>query len=77
MLMVAMAWPSQALAQTPKPPPAESDPQVSSHLHPAPIAPVSPGELDAAIAQGAAYLCRTQNADGSWGSPALDGRRGL
>ena len=73
MLMVAMAWPSQALAQTPKPPPAESDPQVSSHLHPAPIAPVSPGELDVAIAQGAAYLSRTQNRDGSWGSSRWTG----
>ena len=73
LLLVAVAWPSQALAQAPKPPPAESDPQVSSHLHPAPIAPVSPGELDAAIAQGVAYLCRTQNRDGSWGSSRWTG----
>ena len=27
------------------------------------------GELDTAIARGVAYLCRTQNSDGSWDSP--------
>jgi hypothetical protein len=47
--------------------------QEASRLHPPPPSPVSPGELEAAIARGVDYLVRTQNRDGSWGSPRWTG----
>jgi hypothetical protein len=42
-------------------------------LRPPTAAPLSAAELDAAIERGRAYLCRTQNRDGSWGSPRWTG----
>jgi hypothetical protein len=35
--------------------------------------PVPAAELEAVIARGVEYLCRTQNASGSWGSPRWTG----
>jgi len=73
LLIATLGWTWPVLAQVPAPPPAEGNPRAGSHLHPAPISPVSPGDLDAAIARGVAYLRRTQNRDGSWGSPRWTG----
>src|SRR5215469_1532493 len=41
--------------------------------HPGPSQPVPPEKLEQVIARGADYLCRSQNADGSWGSPRWTG----
>jgi hypothetical protein len=45
----------------------------NSSRRPAPIASVSGDALEEAITQGVTYLCRTQNVDGSWGSPRWTG----
>jgi hypothetical protein len=42
-------------------------------LHPPPIPPVPSRTLEVTISRGVSYLCGTQNADGSWGSPRWTG----
>ncbi|HKI21470.1 MAG TPA: hypothetical protein VKA15_26480, partial [Isosphaeraceae bacterium] len=53
----------------PTPHPTAAD----SPLRPKPVSPLPASELIGAIERGAAYLCRTQNRDGSWGSPRWTG----
>ena len=57
--------------------PADEPPSPASRshvtLHPAPLSPVPSGTLEGAIARGVAFLCKTQNGDGSWGSPRWTG----
>lgn len=40
---------------------------------PKPPAPVPPEKLESAVRRGVEFLVKTQNKDGSWGSPALKG----
>ncbi len=54
-----------------QPPPPVS--AADSRLRPNPVSPLPASELNAAIERGAGYLCRTQNRDGSWGSPRWTG----
>jgi hypothetical protein len=72
LVILALACPWPVLAQAPSPRPDESHTH-SDSLRPKPIAVLSPGDLDAAMTRGVAYLCRTQNGDGSWGSPRWTG----
>jgi hypothetical protein len=52
--------------------PPESAPvpakEAAPGLHPKPPAPVPPEKLKAAVGRGVAFLLKTQNKDGSWGS---------
>jgi hypothetical protein len=43
------------------------------NLHPKPPAPVPPEKLDAAMRRGIEFLLKSQNKDGSWGTPASQG----
>src|SRR5437763_7528720 len=40
---------------------------------PAPAVPVPAAKLDAALGRGVAHLVKSQNKDGSWGKPSLEG----
>ena len=73
LLLVAFIGLRPVTAQSPAPTSEEGRRRADARLHPAPISPVSPGELEAAIARGVEYLCRSQNRDGSWGSPRWTG----
>jgi hypothetical protein len=73
LLFVVLAGPWPSLAQSPASRAEEDRPRADSDRHPAPIPPVSPGELETAITHGVAYLCRNQNPDGSWGSARWTG----
>src|SRR5262245_26997150 len=42
-------------------------------LHPKPPTPVPPEKLDAAMRRGIEFLLKSQNKDGSWGTPASQG----
>lgn len=53
---------SPAMARADDPPP-----------RPGPPAPIAAATLEATIGKGVQYLLRTQNADGSWGSPRWSG----
>jgi hypothetical protein len=48
-------------------------PRTGPSLRPPPPEPVSAGVREGAFARGVDYLCRTQNKDGSWGSPRWTG----
>jgi hypothetical protein len=61
-LWAVAAPPTSAPAPVPAKDKAEPD------LHPKPPAPVPPEKLKAAIGRGVAFLLKTQNKDGSWGS---------
>lgn len=72
LLVVALAQLSeqgQSCSQQARP----SAPAANLPLRPSQVSPLPASELDAAIERGAGYLCRTQNRDGSWGSPRWTG----
>lgn len=52
---------------------AEQNSAQPTHHRPPPPTPIPPSSLEEAIGRGVAYLCRTQNGDGSWGSPRWSG----
>jgi hypothetical protein len=57
-----------AAPPAPAPVPAKDKDKPAPDLHPKPPAPVPPEKLKAAIGRGVAFLLKTQNKDGSWGS---------
>ncbi len=73
LAVLAVASAGTMPAQAPEPRPTLPDPAAASQVQNTPLVPVSGQELDAAIARGVAYLCRTQNRDGSWGSSRWTG----
>jgi len=73
LLLLALALPSQEGHSSPAVPARPRVPAADWPLRPRPVAPLPASELSAAIERGAGYLCRTQNRDGSWGSPRWTG----
>jgi hypothetical protein len=69
LLIVTLGWLWPTHAQIPEPGTAAERPRAGRGLHPALVLSVSAADLDTATARGVTYLCRTQNRDGSWGSP--------
>ncbi|HZY91140.1 MAG TPA: hypothetical protein VFE78_40325, partial [Gemmataceae bacterium] len=66
-LLVAAGLGLAAVAGPPAPVPKAKD-KAAPDLHPKPPSPVPPEKLKAAIGRGVAFLLKTQNEDGSWGS---------
>ena len=66
--LLLFIWPEPTVSRPSAPSPVAQE----SH-RPAPADPVSSEDLEKVIARGVDYLCRTQNADGSWGSPRWTG----
>src|SRR5207237_5670595 len=66
---VALCFPAfaQEPAQKPQRPLAESGPRAE------PVKQPDPADIDKALRRGIAFLIKTQNKDGSWGSAALRG----
>jgi hypothetical protein len=62
LVLLSLAWPLAAAAQ-------EKPNRERPRLRPAPAEPLAAEQLEASITRGVEYLCRSQNADGSWGSP--------
>jgi hypothetical protein len=52
---------------------ADEPPAAAPNLRPKPPEPVPPEKLEAAIRRGVEFLVKSQNKDGSWGSPSLKG----
>jgi hypothetical protein len=73
IIITLLIWPGSAAAQLPEPEKVESTSGASSSPHLDQTVPFSPADLEAAISRGTTYLCRTQNRDGSWGSPRWTG----
>jgi hypothetical protein len=71
VLIGFLIWPCATAAQSPEP--VESIARPDSPKPPEPIVPFPLADLEAAITRGTAYLCRTQNRDGPWGSPRWTG----
>ncbi len=70
LLLLAGAVFSALAAPPPKPPQASANTPTPTapNLHPKEPTPLSPGELQASIDRGVAFLVKNQNKDGSWGS---------
>ncbi len=73
LFLLALALPSVEGQSSSDPRGQKSAPAASSSLRPSPVAPLPASELSAAIERGRNYLCRSQNRDGSWGSPRWTG----
>src|SRR5262249_30182496 len=73
LVLLASACSVPAPAQSPASPAAAEVPRAGPALQPASIPPGSPEDRETAITRGAAYLCRSQNPDGSWGSARWTG----
>src|SRR3954452_18595818 len=71
--MFAILPSSWALARASAGEPPSASSRSGSAPRPAPAAQVPSGTLEESIARGVAYLWKTQNADGSWGSPRWTG----
>src|SRR5262245_42059412 len=74
LALVALVIGPLALLPAPPVPASANEPQPKTEkkaepdLHPKPPKPVLPEKLEAAIAQGIAFLLKDQNPDGSWGT---------
>ncbi|MGO9921377.1 MAG: prenyltransferase/squalene oxidase repeat-containing protein [Isosphaeraceae bacterium] len=73
LLALALAWPPGQSSSVVQAQPPLSASAADSPSQPKPVLPLPESELSAAIERGAGYLCRTQNPDGSWGSPRWTG----
>ncbi len=61
------------LGQSPAAKEAPAPPEKDRPLRPAPAEPPAPGEIEASIQRGVAFLIQNQNRDGSWGGPQYKG----
>jgi hypothetical protein len=65
---IALSASQLARAQEPASAKPEDEPEHQANLHPRDPVPISPPELEAAIARGVTFLLKDQNKDGSWGT---------
>jgi hypothetical protein len=71
--LLLLIWPEVTVSRPTAPRSPESVRPNEEGRHPAPADLLSTEQLEKVIARGVEYLCRTQNADGSWGSPRWTG----